>query len=245
MRLQVDIPTNGASLSRVLEGVIEASRLQWRAHPEWRPLYETRIRYQRPKPGIEKLQTSAELRAAGHGDCDRLTVDRVAELRERGGEEGACAYVYQTGPTTWHAVVRRGDGAIEDPSRIQKQRERKGWPPVSLNGDDDDTIPTKAAVDITALGDGRHAGKIMWQTGNARITVEAIGESRTNAAERALNLARAVAAHPAIRALLPPQAAIALVATDKLLALAKSGKLQGVARRLRGPALSLARKLVG
>lgn len=246
MRVVADIPTDGESLERMLEGLIEASRKQWREHPDWRPLYETQIRYQRPKPGIEKLQTSGETRAAGHGDCDRLVVDRVAELRERRGEEGACAYVYQTGPTTWHAVVRRADGTLEDPSRIQKRREKKGWPSVSLNGDDEDgVIPAKAAVDIMAMADGRKVGKISWQTSNARITVEAIGDSPTHASERAVALAKQIARHPAIKAFVPPQAAFAIAATSKLVELAKRGELGQVAARLRGPALKLARKLLG
>lgn len=244
MHVVTDIPTDGESMERLLEGVIEASRKQWRENPHWKPLYETKIRYQRSGPP-ERFQTSEQTRAKGHGDCDQMTVDRVAELREREGELGACAYVYKTGPNTWHAVVRRGDGTLEDPARIQKNRERKGWPAMSINGDDD-VLPPEAAVDITPLADGRARGKVTWRTSNVRVTVEAIGDSKQHAAERTLSVAKRVAAHPAIRALVPPQATLAIEGATKALELAKKVDIKQAKRiynRAKGPAKALFRKL--
>jgi hypothetical protein len=51
----------------------------------------------------------------GGGDCEDLATWRAAELRAVG--EPARVIVYRSAPSVLHAVVRRGDGRIEDPSR--------------------------------------------------------------------------------------------------------------------------------
>ena len=243
MQIHGTIPTDPESLARGLEGFIEASRKQWREHPEWRPLYETKIRYQR-QPPPERWQTSAETRAKGNADCDQMVVDRIAELRERRGELAAVPYVYQTGSNSWHAQVRRADGTIEDPSRIQKAREQRGWPMGKL-GDEALAVPSEASVKLRDLADGRKAGKVSWQTATARFTIETVGDTPTQATERALAAARQVMAHPLLKSFVPPQAVIAMAAATKLLSLAKAGRLEDAARRMKGPALRLARRLLG
>lgn len=241
MRVVADIENDPDSLARSLEGQIAISQKQWREHPEWKPLYETRIRYQR-QPPPEKFQSSEETRKRGRGDCDQLTVDQVAYLRERCGEFGAVPWVYQTGPTTWHAIVRRGDGTFEDPSKIQKRREAKGWPSMSVNGDDDDAM-NKAIVDVQTLTDGSKVGVVQWETETAHVTIKIKGDGPTHAAERATAYARKMLANPLIRSIAPPQINLALNAADKLIGLAKSGQLQKYGGKIKGPALKLARKL--
>jgi hypothetical protein len=52
----------------------------------------------------------------GWGDCDDLAPWRAASLRVTGEDRRARAIVRPSGPRRWHAVVRRGDGSIDDPS---------------------------------------------------------------------------------------------------------------------------------
>lgn len=240
MRVVQDIPTDAETMESALEGKITESRQQWRDNPSWKTLYETRIRYQR-QPPPERFQSSAETRAKGHGDCDHFTVDRVAELRERYGEDDARPYIYQTGPSTWHAVVRRGDGTIEDPSKIQKARERRGWRTMAIG--DDEGIPPAAEMKLRELANGKKVREIVWTTPEIRVTIEAKGDDAVQATERATAMARKVLSHPLVRQIAPPQVALALNAADKLVAFAKSGKVRAVAKRLKGPALKLARSL--
>jgi len=51
------------------------------------------------------------------GDCDDLAPCHAASLRASGEDPGATAIVKRSGPKTWHAVVKRSDGSIDDPSR--------------------------------------------------------------------------------------------------------------------------------
>lgn len=58
--------------------------------------------------------------ARGWGDCDDLVAARLAELWER-GESGAAPTAYvrtRGGQNTWHFQTRRGNGLIEDTSRL-------------------------------------------------------------------------------------------------------------------------------
>jgi hypothetical protein len=80
------------------------------------PLYRSGVRYQ--KPGKKRWHTVAELYDRGFGDCKDLVAARCAELRFY-NHEHATPVVYQTRRAhRYHAVVRREDGRIEDPSRI-------------------------------------------------------------------------------------------------------------------------------
>jgi hypothetical protein len=78
-------------------------------------LYESGVRYAREPAGRERWQLPSETRAIGRGDCEDLAVWRVAELRARG--EKAKLLLRRSGDRLWHAMVRRGNGSIEDPSK--------------------------------------------------------------------------------------------------------------------------------
>lgn len=75
---------------------------------------------------VEEWQNVAELYGAGKGDCEDLAGARAAELRVRRGEP-ARAIAYRSGPRKFHAVVRRADGTIEDPSRILGMGKGRRW----------------------------------------------------------------------------------------------------------------------
>lgn len=52
----------------------------------------------------------------GWGDCDDWAPLHAATLRASGEDVGAVARVVPSGPSTYHAIVQRSDGSIDDPS---------------------------------------------------------------------------------------------------------------------------------
>lgn len=78
-------------------------------------LYESGVRYSRDDATEEWLPIPI-LYQRGVGDCEDLAAARAALLRFTGEDPDARAFAYRSRPNTWHAVVMRGDGSIEDPS---------------------------------------------------------------------------------------------------------------------------------
>lgn len=79
-------------------------------------LYQSGVRYRREPPGQEVWQLPHQTMALGYGDCEDLASWRVAELRIAG--ENAKLVFRRSGRRLWHALVRRGNGELEDPSKI-------------------------------------------------------------------------------------------------------------------------------
>ncbi len=109
----IHIPTSGQAYDAALEGltrldetIIEAGKVP--------PLYETGARY-KTEPR-ETWRHALDVATEKWGDCEDLAAYRAAELRVNGEDPGAAVCTYRTGPKRYHAVVRRGDGTIEDPS---------------------------------------------------------------------------------------------------------------------------------
>lgn len=67
-------------------------------------------------PGQEHFDHGRMVAGRGWGDCDDLAPWRAASLRVTGEDPGARAVVRRSGERRWHAVVRRSDGSIDDPS---------------------------------------------------------------------------------------------------------------------------------
>lgn len=129
MKLDLDIPDRlGArALDHALEGLVGLAtdelllglpqELRGDGHERWFPsLYTSGVRYQREN-GTERWLVPSQTLAAGRGDCEDLASWRAAELRVSGEDPNARARVIRSGPRTWHAIVERGDGRLEDPSR--------------------------------------------------------------------------------------------------------------------------------
>lgn len=128
MKLDLEIPDRlGASaLDAALEGLVGLAVEELsQAVPEeltgepgltFPPLYRAGVRYQR-EVGTERWLTPLQTLASGRGDCEDLASWRAAELRVSGEDPDARARVIRSGPRTWHAVVERGNGQLEDPSR--------------------------------------------------------------------------------------------------------------------------------
>lgn len=98
------------------------------------------VRWKPEPPGAEHFDNASLVLKRGWGDCDDLAPWQAASLRHTGEDPGAIAEVHRSGPTTWHAVVRRSDGSIDDPSRAAGMDAHRGvigaalplmWAPAS------------------------------------------------------------------------------------------------------------------
>lgn len=122
MRVIIGIPRplSRRAMNHALEALVRINADWLRENPGAPPLYESGVRYAVEPTGYELWDPYALLLARGAGDCDDLACARAAELRERHGEWNARADCYpssiKNGRRTWHAIVVRADGTVEDPS---------------------------------------------------------------------------------------------------------------------------------
>jgi len=123
MRIRVAIPDSlvgPATIGPALESVTRLnqallrqglvprlSTLLRRGKVRWKP---------EPRGHGEHFDAADTVATRGWGDCDDLAPYWAAELRETGADPHAKVTIRRTGPHRWHAVVRRGDGSIDDPS---------------------------------------------------------------------------------------------------------------------------------
>lgn len=154
------------------------------------------VRWRREPPGEESFDHGRKVLGRGWGDCDDLAPLHAASLRVSGEDPGARAVVYQSGPSRWHAIVKRSDGRLEDPSqnagmRVQPGSQAAGIPPAvvgcmqrgsSVSGS------VRPFVAVRRYGDGWRARTdlpIVSGRGCA-ISVGAQGESPSRALARAM-----------------------------------------------------------
>ena len=120
MRINVAIPEAHVK-APVLDAALEATtRLNEAMLAEGAPTFERAllrgIQWRPEPPGAEHFDHLATVNKRGWGDCDDLAPYHAASLRHTGEDEGATAIVKRSGPKSWHAVVQRSDGSIDDPS---------------------------------------------------------------------------------------------------------------------------------
>jgi hypothetical protein len=111
----------GIDLALACTVALNLHQMQRRRMP---PLYQSGVRYRREQCLVpsapetcERFLTYAQLLVERFGDCDDLSSARVAELICSGEDPRARARVYRSG-AGFHAIVVRGNGAIEDPSAL-------------------------------------------------------------------------------------------------------------------------------
>lgn len=126
----LSLPPRSWAFDAALEGLtrINERLLTGGAFPA---LYSAGVRY-RPEPR-EVWRHAGHVLGEGWGDCEDLAAWRAAELRVSGEDPDAAVATYKSAPRRYHAVVLRGDGTTEDPSRALGM---KG--PRKMN--DDDTL---------------------------------------------------------------------------------------------------------
>lgn len=129
LNASINIPPNREAIEALLEGfvLLDGVVLRMLAQRGKRVpmLYASRIVYRNEPPGRDDWARVDEVIKQGWGDCEDLVGWRVAELRFHGEPARAIAVPTRTGK--WHALVERGNGTIEDPSRalIRAEKRRK------------------------------------------------------------------------------------------------------------------------
>ena len=122
VRIEFEVPWNTDGVRIACAALTTANLLMLRyAQRAGRPfpqLYSSGVRYKRQPmvAGQERFQPIPRVLRRGNGDCDQLACWRAAELQLQG--ELARAIPVRVNPRLMHVVVRRGDGRIEDPSKI-------------------------------------------------------------------------------------------------------------------------------
>jgi hypothetical protein len=101
---------------------------------DFKPLYESGVVYKREPHDV--WRHIGDVYKSGWADCEDLAAIRVAQLRESGEDPAAKVVVYQSGPRRFHAIVGRGDGSTEDPSRRLGMLPGGRSPMGKLEGDD-------------------------------------------------------------------------------------------------------------
>jgi hypothetical protein len=132
MRVKINIPNHAALIKCVLDGCIEAGRLEIEsgAAPPG-PTADTPIVEDPEGDEIFKLphQTASE-----GGDCEDVCIWRCATLRATGEDPDAHCEMVQVGRRDLHCIVMRGDGSTEDPwSEIQDGTWSMGFSLSDLN----------------------------------------------------------------------------------------------------------------
>lgn len=121
MRIRIAVPeehVNPSVIDAALEAVtrLDESLIRSGQSPTASELVARGARWQPEPPGDEHFDHGGTIAARGHGDCDDWAPLKAAELRATGEDPHAVARAVKSGDTTYHAIVQRGDGSIDDPS---------------------------------------------------------------------------------------------------------------------------------
>jgi hypothetical protein len=123
VRINVAVPESNVSapvLDAALESVtrLNENMLQNGEVPTFRRALRSHgIQWRPEPPGAEHFDHAQTVLGRRWGDCDDLAPYHAASLRSTGEDPDATAIVVPSGPKMWHAVVQRGNGDIDDPSK--------------------------------------------------------------------------------------------------------------------------------
>jgi hypothetical protein len=121
MRIKVAVPEENVDptvINAALEAVtaLDESMIRQGTSPTADALIADGAVWRPEPPGDECFDHGGTIAARGWGDCDDWAPLGAATLRTSGEDPGAKAVVIPSGPMTYHAVVQRSDGTLEDPS---------------------------------------------------------------------------------------------------------------------------------
>jgi hypothetical protein len=217
-----------------LEGLVQVNGLVLDKIPTLPSVYSAGVRWKNIPH--RTWRRADQITVSGWGDCEGLSAWRCAELRRSGEDPGARVGVYHTGPSKYHAIVLRGDDAIEDPSVLLGMKMRPNmpgtraemnlingmWPidirrrrPPSIVIGQDDGTPTMVS-DFVELPEGT-AGQIripLDDGDSAILATTSPAPDKATAAARTANLladtALTIVKNPLVLARLNPYAAAAV-----------------------------------
>lgn len=125
MRIRLAVPGDlnrdeiEASINAALESVTAANEglLRRGKAPPFAHALRSGVRWRPEPPGDEHFDLASTVARRRWGDCDDLAPYHAADLRVRGVDPEAFAFVRPSGPGRWHAVVQRSSGKVDDPSK--------------------------------------------------------------------------------------------------------------------------------
>ncbi len=112
----LELPDNAAAIEAALEGLVNVDMLLIETGTVPPYPHHAGVIYQLEPIGEEDWKLAHNVIRDGWGDCEDLAAWVVAGLRVTGEDPGAFVALVQTGEAKLHAVVRRSDGSIDDPS---------------------------------------------------------------------------------------------------------------------------------
>lgn len=121
MRIRVSVPEEQVSpnvVNAALEAVtrLDEQLIRSGKSPTATELIGAGAIWKPEPPGDECFDHGGTIATRGWGDCDDWAPLAAAEHRVKGTDPGAQAIVIPSGPNTYHALVQRSDGSLEDPS---------------------------------------------------------------------------------------------------------------------------------
>lgn len=131
LHVRVEVPAFPEAIEALAEGLVGLNCVLMQ-HADERGveipmLYESGVVYRREPAGREWWETAQDaigMASKRSGDCEDLAAYRAAELRYFDGEM-ARVKIIRTPRGSFHAVVERENGDIEDPSLIAIELERE------------------------------------------------------------------------------------------------------------------------
>lgn len=121
MRIAIAVPEEHVSpdvVNAALEAVtkLDEQLIKSGQSPTSQQLVTAGAKWRPEPPGDERFDHGGTIAARGWGDCDDWAPLHAATLRTSGVDPGAKAIVVPSGPSTYHAIVQRSDGSLDDPS---------------------------------------------------------------------------------------------------------------------------------
>jgi hypothetical protein len=121
VRIRVGVPDEHVTpevVEPVLEAVTRLNEHMIRSgqSPTSHELIAKGARWRPENMGDEHFDHGGTIASRGWGDCDDWAPLHAATLRANGTDPGAKTIMVPSGPNTFHAIVQRSNGSIEDPS---------------------------------------------------------------------------------------------------------------------------------
>lgn len=239
------IPRSSEIYEAALEGLTRMNEAIYRTDPSLPDIHDANVRYRREAG--EVWRHAKDVLIEGWGDCEDLAGARAGWLRARRVDPRARVIVKRTGPRMSHALVKRGNGKIEDPSReLGMGSPEEGQTVMDPLGRkrvidmNDEREETERGEDWEEIGaDPSSSSELSWTIekaangwrGTVRVPldmgrcllVSRKGPTATAAQKKSVSAAASIVNNPAVAALIPPQAkfALNLVQSDKARNIAK------------------------
>jgi hypothetical protein len=134
MRIRVAVPDDHVT-AEVVEPILEAvtrldeHMLATGQTPTSHEAIASGAIWRPENPGDEHFDHGGTIASRGWGDCDDWAPLHAATLRATGQDPGAKVRMVTSGPNTYHALVERSDGTIEDPSIAAGMKPLSGGAP--------------------------------------------------------------------------------------------------------------------